>query len=77
VKTTITLPDALARKAQNAARKMGISRNRLLVLAIAEYFERRADDKITARLNRVYSQEESRLDPGLQRAQLESFQNAD
>jgi len=64
-------------KPKNAARKTGISRNRLLVLAIAEYFERRADDKITARLNRVYSQEESRLDPGLQRAQLESFQNAD
>lgn len=57
VKTTITLPDALVRKAERAARKMGMSRNQFFVLAILEYFEWRAEDKITRQLNRIYSQE--------------------
>jgi hypothetical protein len=77
MKTPIIVPDGLARKAGRAARKMGISRNRLFVLAISEYFQRLADDKITERLNRVYSREEYELDPGLLRAELELLQNAD
>jgi hypothetical protein len=53
-----------------------MSRKQFFVLAISEYFEWRAEAKITRQLNRIYSQEKSKLDPGLQRAQLESLRDA-
>lgn len=70
VKTTITLPDALARKAERVARKMGISRNQLFVDAISEYLHHHQMSTITKKLNEVYSRESSDLDPVLYRMQL-------
>jgi metal-responsive CopG/Arc/MetJ family transcriptional regulator len=72
VKTTITLPNALFRRAERAALKMGISRSRLVAAAITEFLETMSTEKTTKRLNRVYSQEPSKLDPVLESVQTRS-----
>ncbi len=73
VRTTISLNDALVRKAEGAARKMGISRNQLFANAISEFLQLRRFGKITQRLNEIYSREPSELDPVLERLQAESL----
>jgi len=41
--------------------------------AISEFRRRRRDSKITEQLNKVYSKQPSKLDPGLEAAQAESI----
>jgi len=73
VKTTITLPNALFRKAERAALKMGISCSQLFATAITEFLEPISAEKTTQRLNRVYSQEPSKLDSVLELVQTRSL----
>jgi hypothetical protein len=56
--------------AEAAARKLRMSRSHLYATAIAEFLERRKTSKITERLNKVYSKEQSVLDPAWHSAQL-------
>ncbi|HMC29958.1 MAG TPA: ribbon-helix-helix protein, CopG family [Candidatus Angelobacter sp.] len=77
MKTTITLRADLVRKAERAARRLGISRNQLFAAAISEFLERRRPSKITERLNQIYSQESSKLDAVFERAQVESLKVTD
>ncbi len=71
------MPDELFNLAEAAARKLRVSRSELYAKAIAEYLERRQSNTITERLNDVYSASPAKLDPGLKRAQLESFRKED
>ena len=73
MKTAVSLPDDLFRKAESAARKLRVSRSKLYANAIAEYLERRSADAITAKLTEVYSRHDSALDPALDRAQIDSL----
>ena len=63
--------------AETAARKLKMSRSQLYATALAEYLERRKTSNITDRLNRIYSRENSELDPALQSAQLRSLEKED
>jgi metal-responsive CopG/Arc/MetJ family transcriptional regulator len=74
MKTAISLPEDLFRRAEAAARKLKMSRSQLYANAIAEFLERRRSSKITERLNKVYSKEPSELDPALQSAQIRSLE---
>jgi len=74
VKTAISLPDDLFRMAETAARKMRMTRSQLYATAIAEFLERRRADKITERLDAVYSREQSDIDPALRSAQVRSLE---
>lgn len=74
MKTAISLPDNLFQLAETAARKLGMSRSQLYATALAEFLERRRTSKITERLNRIYSQERSELDPALHSGQLRSLE---
>lgn len=74
VKTAVSLPDDLFRLAEAAARRLRVSRSELYAKAIAEYLNRQQDNAITERLNEVYSNHQAKLDPGLDRAQLESVE---
>lgn len=67
------MPDELFNLAEAAARQLRVSRSELYAKAIAEYLERRQSNAITERLNDVYSASPAKLDPGLNRAQLESL----
>jgi hypothetical protein len=75
VKTAISLPDDLFRKAEAAARKLRLSRSQLYAAAIGEFLERRRTSKITERLNEIYSEEPAKLDPALHLAQTKSLES--
>jgi len=55
VKTAVSLDEKLFRQADEAARKMHISRSRLIGLALQELLARRRSEEIVRRLNEVYA----------------------
>jgi predicted transcriptional regulator len=69
VKTAISLPDATFRRADLAARRLGLSRSELYVRALEAYLGPPSDDEITAKLDEVYTGQPGELDPALDRAQ--------
>lgn len=71
MKVAISLPDPVFRAAETLARKLGKSRSQLYAEAIADYVGARGATALTARLNSVYRQEKSDVDPALKYAQLE------
>jgi predicted transcriptional regulator len=74
MKTAVSIPDDLFRKAEAAARRLRVSRSQLYAKAIAELLNRQQRDAITDRLNAVYSGRTATVDPALNRAQLESIE---
>lgn len=77
MKTAISLPDDLFEDAEQMAEALGISRSELFRTALQEYMERHRADRITERLNEIYSQEDSSLDPAIERLQSETFDPED
>ena len=73
VKTAVSVPDQLFQQAEEAARRLRVSRSQLYATALAEFLARRNDDAVTACLDRIYAVEPSELDPPLHRAQLKSI----
>lgn len=72
MKTAISLPDDLFALADALARRLRVSRSELYANAVAEYVAKHRDEDVTARLNTVYADLPSGLDPGLRRAQARS-----
>jgi metal-responsive CopG/Arc/MetJ family transcriptional regulator len=54
VKTAISVDGQLLGDADRIARDMGLSRSRLIALALEAYIRQRRQEEITERLNRVY-----------------------
>ncbi len=73
MKTAVSLPDNLFRRAEAVARRLRVSRSQLYATAISEFLERRRGESVTERLNAVYSRHPAKVDPALQRAQLKSL----
>lgn len=70
MKTVISIPDALFKSAEQLAARLGVSRSELYQKALLHFLESQDDAAITEQLNQVYaSEEESRLDPVLERLQ--------
>lgn len=70
MKTAISIPDAVFRTAEQAARRLKLSRSELYAAAVAAYVERHAARGVTETLDEVYADaESSRLDPALAAAQ--------
>jgi hypothetical protein len=69
MKTAISLPDDLFSAADELAGRLGVSRSELYATAVAEFLAKHTDTEITARLNQLYGDEPSGLDPALRRAQ--------
>jgi predicted transcriptional regulator len=74
MKTAVSLPDEIFRKAEATARRLRVSRSQLYATAISEFLERQQDSAITERLNQVYSRRSAKVDPALHRAQLKSLE---
>lgn len=55
MKTAISLPDATFRRADVAARRLGLSRSELYVRALEAYLGPPTDEEITAALDAVYA----------------------
>lgn len=77
MKTAISLPDDLFARADEAARRKGISRSRLYAKALTEYLDRRRAAAITAKLNEVLPDHPDGLDPVFAAAQSEAVGRED
>ena len=77
MKTAVSVPDDLFRKAEAAARRLRVSRSKFYATAIAEFLEQRKSDAVTERLNEVYSRQRARVEPALHRAQIKSLGKGD
>lgn len=69
MKTAISIPDQLFKSAEDLARRLKISRSALFSAAIREYIQHYSQENITKRLNEVYSDQSSSLDPILKELQ--------
>lgn len=65
MKTAISLPDQLFIDADEAAKRLGISRSQLYAAALAKYLATLHGAEVTARLNEVYQTAEGRPEPSL------------
>ena len=73
MKTAISLPDALFKSGDTLARRLGLSRCALYARALADFVAKHKTSQFTKRLNAVYADEESRLDPAVVAAQLRTL----
>ncbi len=69
MKTAVSVPDALFKKADVLAKRLETSRSRLYSLALREYVERHSPEAVLAALKAVYARQPSALDPSLAAAQ--------
>ncbi|MDQ3944252.1 MAG: ribbon-helix-helix domain-containing protein [Actinomycetota bacterium] len=69
MKIAVSVPDALFEAADRAARRLGLSRSQLYVRALERFLADEPDDAITARLDEVYANEDSAVEPLLAGAQ--------
>jgi len=73
MKTAVSMPDELFRRADATARRLRVSRSELYAKAVAEFLKQQSDEAITERLNEVYSRQPAAVDPALHRAQMKTF----
>ena len=69
VKTAVSIPDPIFEAADRLARRRRISRSELYAEALARLLEADESRGITERLDDVYGERPSELDPGLAAAQ--------
>jgi metal-responsive CopG/Arc/MetJ family transcriptional regulator len=72
MKTAISIPDALFKAAEDAAKRLAISRSELYVRAVEEYLRTHSDADVTTRLNVVYASQSSDVDPAIYDAAVRS-----
>jgi metal-responsive CopG/Arc/MetJ family transcriptional regulator len=73
MKTAISLPDRLFKAGNALAKRLGVSRSQLYSQALEEYLAKNRADRVTERLNAVYSKVDSRMDPALMAAQMRAL----
>ena len=73
MKTAISLPDELFLQTETEAKKLGLSRSELYARALSQFVKLRQSESITERLNQVYSEVSSELDPALSYMQFLSL----
>lgn len=69
MKTAVSIPDPIFEAADALARRLGISRSELYARALTMAIEAEQTDAVTARLDAIYEDHDSSLDPGLKHAQ--------
>jgi len=73
VKTAISIPDEVFAEAEEAARRLGVSRSGLYAKAVAEFVTRSRGLGVREALDSVYAGEDSRVDEALARMQAASL----
>jgi len=73
MKTAVSIPDKVFRVADRLAKRLHVSRSRLYAAALADFVARHESKRITERLDAVYGDEDSSLDPALGRIQSNSL----
>ena len=77
MKTAISLPDSVFDEAEALAQQLGLSRSELYTKALRAYLKKHNRNQILHKLNQVYSQESSELDPMLEKMQFMSLPRED
>lgn len=77
MKTAISLPDPLFQEAEALARQLGLSRSELYANALKAHLEKYKRGQILEKLNHVYADESSDLDPVIGKMQLLSLPSED
>ncbi len=77
MKTAISVPDDVFESAEELASELGVSRSALYSTAMAEYLAKHRGADITARLNEVYGEVDSRLPAEFRRAQAKTIGNSE
>lgn len=73
MKTAISIPHKIFESAEKLANKLHVSRSSLYVSAIKSYVEAHEGEAITAKLNEIYGQVDSKLDPKLKKLQAKAI----
>jgi metal-responsive CopG/Arc/MetJ family transcriptional regulator len=77
MKTAISIPDKIFRSADALAKRLGVSRSELYATAVNEFLLKHRSRQVTARLDDVYSEEDSSMSPGHTRMQYKSLPHED
>lgn len=73
MKTAVSIPDKVFRKAEALAKSLEISRSELYTNALVNFVAEHDEARVTERLNEVYAQQSSTLDPVLEKLQFVSL----
>ncbi len=73
MKIALSIPDDLFESAESLGKRLGVSRSRLYATALADYVAKHQSQKVTARLDAVYANEDSHLGRPLRRAQARAL----
>ena len=73
MKTAISIPDNLFQNIDYYVKKKGISRSKLISVAVEEYLKTHEAAEISKKLNRIYSEEDSCVEKNLLNMQLKSM----
>jgi metal-responsive CopG/Arc/MetJ family transcriptional regulator len=77
MKTAISLPDKVFEEAESLAQRLGLSRSELYTKALEAYLSRYNRHQRLLKLNQIYADEDSRLDPAMAKMQLMSLPHED
>lgn len=75
MKTAVSIPDPVFHAADRMAKRMRVSRSELYARALTKMLESEDDASVTARLNDLYSTEDSSLDPVLAELQYRALRD--
>ena len=73
METVVNIPDDVFRKAEELAARLGLSRSEVYAAALTEFIHERREQRVTARLDEVYAENDSELDPAIRQAQTNSL----
>ena len=73
MKVAVSIPGEIFDSAESLGKRLRLSRSRLYATALAEFLAKHQGRKTTARLNQIYTEEESRLEKPLRRLQARSL----
>jgi metal-responsive CopG/Arc/MetJ family transcriptional regulator len=73
MKIAISVPDPIFEAAERLAKQRSVPRSRIFSEALEAYLEVQGPDAITAKLNQVYAQKSSELNPDLEKAQFNTL----
>jgi len=77
MKAAVSIPDPVFKAADELAHRMGVSRSHLYSVALERFVQAHDDAAITAKLDEVYGNESSALDPLIQTIQTRSIKTAE
>jgi metal-responsive CopG/Arc/MetJ family transcriptional regulator len=77
MKTAISLPDMVFEEAESLAKQLGVSRSELYTKALKAYLQKYNREQTLNKLNQIYSEESSELDPVLTKMQYISLPRED